>query len=151
MCAASWLWTCRDWSACRRPLLVASAVRFAVRFVPRRGPQPVQAAGPVRADAADRDVQCRADLRVRVRRVSHEHGQELAGTETEVDALLQCGRGHELNVVAISPRTFTVTRTLIRLGSCLPAIPLDNPFDRSGGPGALGAASRRSVNEGRRD
>jgi hypothetical protein len=46
--------------------------------------------------------------------------QALAGTqtETELDALLQCGPGHELSVVAISPRTFTVTRTLIRLGSC---------------------------------
>ena len=47
--------------------------------------------------------------------------QALAGTQTEtgLDALLQCGPGHELSVVAISPRTFTVTRTLIRLGSCL--------------------------------
>jgi hypothetical protein len=45
--------------------------------------------------------------------------QALAGTETELDALLQCGPGRELSVVAISPRTFTVTRTLIRLGSCL--------------------------------
>jgi hypothetical protein len=45
--------------------------------------------------------------------------QGLAGTETELDALLQCGPGHELSVVAISPRTFTVTKTLIRLGSCL--------------------------------
>jgi len=47
--------------------------------------------------------------------------QALAGTqtETELDALLQCGPGHELSVVAISPRTFIVTRTLIRLGSCL--------------------------------
>ena len=47
--------------------------------------------------------------------------QALTGTETEteLDALLQCGPGHQLSVVAISPRTFTVTRTLIRLGSCL--------------------------------
>ena len=47
--------------------------------------------------------------------------QALAGTQTgtELDALLQCGPGHQLSVVAISPRTFTVTRTLIRLGSCL--------------------------------
>ena len=45
--------------------------------------------------------------------------QALAGTETELDALLQCDPGHELSIVAISPRTFTVTRTLIRLGSCL--------------------------------
>ena len=45
--------------------------------------------------------------------------QGLSGTETELDALLQCGTGHELSIVAISPRTFTVTRTLIGLGSCL--------------------------------
>jgi hypothetical protein len=47
--------------------------------------------------------------------------QPLAGTqtETELDAFLQCGPGHELSVVAVSPRTFTVTRTLIRPGSCL--------------------------------
>jgi hypothetical protein len=47
--------------------------------------------------------------------------QALAGTraETGLDALLQCGPGHELSVVTISPRTFTVTGTLIRLGSCL--------------------------------
>jgi WD40-like Beta Propeller Repeat len=44
--------------------------------------------------------------------------QALAGTGTGLDALLQCGPGHELSVVAISPRTFTATRTLIRLGSC---------------------------------
>jgi hypothetical protein len=45
--------------------------------------------------------------------------QGLAGTETELDALLQCGPGHQLSVVAVSPRTFTVTGTLIGLGSCL--------------------------------
>jgi hypothetical protein len=45
--------------------------------------------------------------------------QALAGTETELDAFLQCGPGRELSIVAISPRTFTVTGTLIRLGSCL--------------------------------
>jgi len=45
--------------------------------------------------------------------------QALAGTETELDALLQCGPGHQLSAVAVSPRTFAVTRTLIRLGSCL--------------------------------
>ncbi len=45
--------------------------------------------------------------------------QALAGTETELDALLQCGPGHQLSVVTISPRTLTVSRTLIRLGSCL--------------------------------
>ena len=43
----------------------------------------------------------------------------LAGTETELVALMQCGPGRELSVVAISPRTFTATQTLIRLGSCL--------------------------------
>ena len=47
--------------------------------------------------------------------------QPLAGTQTETElvAFLQCGPGHELSVVAVSPRTFTITRTLIRLGSCL--------------------------------
>jgi WD40-like Beta Propeller Repeat len=45
--------------------------------------------------------------------------QGLAGTDTELVALLQCGPGHQLSVVAISARTFTVTRTLIGLGSCL--------------------------------
>ena len=45
--------------------------------------------------------------------------QGLSGTGTELDALLQCGTGHELTIVAISPRTFTVTRTLSGLGSCL--------------------------------
>ena len=47
--------------------------------------------------------------------------QPLAGTQTETElvAFLQCGPGDELSVVAVSPRTFTVTRTLIRLGSCL--------------------------------
>jgi hypothetical protein len=38
--------------------------------------QPFQAAGTLRADAADRDVQPRADVRVRVRRVSQQHGQQ---------------------------------------------------------------------------
>ena len=32
--------------------------------------------------------------------------------------MLQCGPGHQLSVVAVSPRTFTVTRTLIPPGSC---------------------------------
>jgi hypothetical protein len=50
--------------------------------------------------------------------------QALAGTETELDALLQCGPGHQLSVVAISPRTFTVAKTLIRLGSCLGGVTL---------------------------
>ena len=47
--------------------------------------------------------------------------QALAGTRTETGlvALLQCGPGDELGVVAVSPRTFTITRTLIPAGSCL--------------------------------
>ena len=45
--------------------------------------------------------------------------QGLAGTETELDGLLQCGARDALSVVAVSPATFAVTRTLIRLGTCL--------------------------------
>jgi hypothetical protein len=45
--------------------------------------------------------------------------QGLAGTETEMTGLLQCGARDALSVVAISPATFAVTRTLIRLGTCL--------------------------------
>jgi hypothetical protein len=45
--------------------------------------------------------------------------QGLAGTENEMAGLLQCGARDALSVVAISPATFTVTRTLIRLGTCL--------------------------------
>ena len=47
--------------------------------------------------------------------------QALGGTQTETGlvALLQCGPGDELSVVAVSPRTFTITRTLIPPGSCL--------------------------------
>jgi hypothetical protein len=45
--------------------------------------------------------------------------QGLAGTETEIDGLLQCGTRDALSVVTISPATFAVTRTLIRLGTCL--------------------------------
>ena len=44
----------------------------------RVGPaQPFQAAGTLRADATDRDVQPHADLRVRARRVGQQHGQQL--------------------------------------------------------------------------
>lgn len=43
----------------------------------------------------------------------------LAGTGTELLATLDCGARDALSVVAISPRTFAVTRTLIRLGTCL--------------------------------
>src|SRR5438132_10299143 len=42
-----------------------------------RPAQPVQATGPLRADAADRDAKLRVDLRVRTRRIADEHGQEL--------------------------------------------------------------------------
>ncbi|HEY6314763.1 MAG TPA: hypothetical protein VIY52_28730 [Streptosporangiaceae bacterium] len=45
----------------------------------------------------------------------------LAGTSTELLATLDCGARNALSVVAISPRTFAVTRTLIRLGTCLDA------------------------------
>jgi len=45
--------------------------------------------------------------------------QGLAGTETELAGLLQCGARDALSVVAVSPATFAVTRTLIRLGTCL--------------------------------
>jgi hypothetical protein len=45
--------------------------------------------------------------------------QALAGTETRLVAALQCGTRRKLRLVAVSPRTFTVTRTLNRLGGCL--------------------------------
>jgi hypothetical protein len=45
--------------------------------------------------------------------------QGLAGTETELDGLLQCGARDALSLVTISPATFAVTRTQIRLGTCL--------------------------------
>lgn len=45
--------------------------------------------------------------------------QALAGTETRLVAALQCGTRHNLRLVAVSLRTFTVLRTLIRLGPCL--------------------------------
>jgi hypothetical protein len=43
----------------------------------------------------------------------------LAGTSTELFATPDCGARDALSVVALSPRTFTATRTLIRLGTCL--------------------------------
>jgi hypothetical protein len=43
----------------------------------------------------------------------------LAGTTAELFATLDCRARDALSVVAISPRTFAVTRTLIRLGTCL--------------------------------
>ncbi len=45
--------------------------------------------------------------------------QAVAGTETRLVAVLQCGARHRLSLVAISLRTFTIIRTLNRLGSCL--------------------------------
>lgn len=45
--------------------------------------------------------------------------QRLAGTESRLVALLQCGPRRRLSVVAVSVRTFAVTRTLARLGPCL--------------------------------
>src|SRR6516225_11299836 len=39
--------------------------------------QSFQAAGSLRADASHRDLQLLADLRVRMRRVAHEHSQQL--------------------------------------------------------------------------
>ncbi len=43
----------------------------------------------------------------------------LAGTGSDLFATLDCGAQDALSVVAISPRTFAVTRTLIRLGTCV--------------------------------
>src|SRR5712691_4921837 len=45
-----------------------------------RPAQPVQATGPLRADAADRDAKLRVDFRVRTRRIADEHGQQLLAT-----------------------------------------------------------------------
>jgi hypothetical protein len=45
--------------------------------------------------------------------------QTLAGTETKLVATLQCGSKDTLSLVSVSPATFTVTKTLARLGSCL--------------------------------
>jgi len=42
----------------------------------------------------------------------------LAGTETKLVATVDCGRRHALSIVAISPSTFTMTRTLFRLSRC---------------------------------
>src|SRR5215469_3440408 len=38
--------------------------------------QPLQAAGPLRPDAADRDAELAVDLRVRMRRIADEHRQQ---------------------------------------------------------------------------
>ena len=94
-----------------RPGLPRSRQRGRVRRDRARGRDRDRARGP--ADAVhDRDgLPGAARLPV--------SGAGRNQTETGLDALLQCGPGHELSIVAISPRTFTVTRTLIRLGSCL--------------------------------
>jgi hypothetical protein len=88
--------------------------------------------------------------------------QGLAGTPTgtELDALLQCGPGHQLSVVAVSPRTFTVTKTLIPPGSCLggqtislaPADPpamLVETYDACLPPGAHGGYDIVKIRDGR--
>src|SRR5580700_9233638 len=62
------------WLASRN---VDSDVIGTKRFECGRSAQPFQAAGPLRADAADRDAQLRADLRVGVGGLGHQHGQQL--------------------------------------------------------------------------
>src|SRR5580698_8508615 len=57
-----------------------------------RAAQPFQAAGSLGADAADRDVQFRADLRVGAGRVGHEHGQELLAARRELGERRAPGR-----------------------------------------------------------
>jgi WD40 repeat protein len=42
----------------------------------------------------------------------------LAGTETKLAATVECGRRHVVSIVAISTRTFTVTKTVLRLSHC---------------------------------
>jgi len=44
--------------------------------------------------------------------------QLLAGTETRLAATVECGRRHAVSIVAISTRTFTVTKTVLRLSNC---------------------------------
>jgi hypothetical protein len=88
--------------------------------------------------------------------------QGLAGTPagTGLDALLQCGPGRQLSVVAVSPRTFTVTRTLIPPGSCeggqtislAPAGPpaiLVETYDACAPPGAPGGYTIVKILDGR--
>src|SRR5215469_1511526 len=50
----------------------------------RRTPQPFQAAGPRRADAADGHAQSHADLRVSGRRVADEHRQQLMANRRQL-------------------------------------------------------------------
>jgi hypothetical protein len=42
----------------------------------------------------------------------------LAGTETKLAATVECGHRHAVSIVAISTRTFTVTKTVLRLSNC---------------------------------
>jgi hypothetical protein len=42
----------------------------------------------------------------------------LAGTETKLAATVECGHRHAVSIVAISTRTFTVTKTVLRLSRC---------------------------------
>ena len=44
--------------------------------------------------------------------------QLLAGTETKLAATVECGHRHAVSIVAISTRTFTVTKTVLRLSHC---------------------------------
>jgi hypothetical protein len=42
----------------------------------------------------------------------------LAGTETKLAATVECGHRHAVSIVAISTRTFAVTKTVLRLSHC---------------------------------
>jgi len=42
----------------------------------------------------------------------------LAGTETKLAATVECGHRHAVSIVAISTRTFTAKRTVLRLSRC---------------------------------
>src|SRR5271165_2146203 len=46
--------------------------------------QPVQAAGPLRADATDRDAELGVDFRVGTRRVTHQHRQQLLAARRQL-------------------------------------------------------------------
>jgi hypothetical protein len=42
----------------------------------------------------------------------------MAGTETKLAATVECGHRHAVSIVAISTRTFAVTKTVLRLSHC---------------------------------
>jgi hypothetical protein len=63
---------------------------------------------------------------------------QVAGTESRLIAALDCGRRHQLSVVSLSTRTFRVTGTVARLGSCLRA----DSLSLSGGGAVLAEAVR---------